>query len=154
MFTDTVTYEDFNGNSRTESLYFNLSVNEMFDLENSLPGGYSAAITNAIDSHESMVIFDMLRDLIRRSYGTKSEDGTRFLKSKEEFEAFSQSPAYDAFLEKIISDNGTYAAKFVEGIMPRSILERVKTDPSVQSSRQELMDKWRQAESNRSATTA
>ena len=42
MYKKTITYEDFDGNKRTEDFYFNLTTAEVAKMEMGVTGGYSA----------------------------------------------------------------------------------------------------------------
>ena len=54
-----------------------------------------------------------------KSYGEKSADGKRFIKTPEIAEAFSQTEAYSVlFME--LATNADSAAAFVNGIIPKS----------------------------------
>ncbi|WP_300899401.1 hypothetical protein [Turicimonas muris] len=118
MFKDTVTYEDYNGNMRTETLYFNLSRAEVIQMEMSVNGGLGSFLENIVKSEDMPAIVEQFTKIIKMSYGVKSDDGKRFIKSDEISETFVQSEAFSEFFIKIISDEN-YAAKFVNGIMPK-----------------------------------
>lgn len=118
MFKDTVTYEDYNGNMRTETLYFNLSRAEVIQMEMSVNGGLGSFLENIVKSEDMPAIVEQFTKIIKMSYGVKSDDGKRFIKSDEISETFVQSEAFSEFFMKIISDED-YAAKFVNGIMPK-----------------------------------
>ena len=117
MLTKKITYTDFDGNERTETFYFNLSRAELTELQLTYPGGYAEHIEKVTDSQDRPKIIEMFKDLIKRSYGEKSEDGRRLVKSSEISEAFMQTPAYDElFME--IATNADFATEFVAGVMP------------------------------------
>lgn len=118
MFKDTVTYEDYNGNMRTETLYFNLSRAEVIQMEMSVNGGLGSFLENIVKSEDMPAIVEQFTKIIKMSYGVKSDDGKRFIKSDEISETFVQSEAFSEFFMKVISDED-YAAKFVNGIMPK-----------------------------------
>lgn len=120
MFKDTVTYVDFDGNTRTETLYFNLTKAEVIAMENSVHGGLSRRLQKIVDALDNVQIMDSFIDLIKASYGEKSDDGKRFIKNSELTEAFMQTGAYDEFFMKLISDE-EFAADFIKGIAPADI---------------------------------
>ena len=62
-------------------------------------------------------LIDLFKDLILRSYGEKSADGRRFIKSKELSTAFSQTEAYSELFMELVTD-AEKAAEFVNGITP------------------------------------
>ena len=68
--------------------------------------------------------------IITGSYGKKSEDGRRFIKSPELTEEFLQSAAYSAlFMELISPDSEFTPIDFIKGVLPASIANEI--DPIV-----------------------
>lgn len=120
MFKDTVTYVDFDGNERTEDLYFNLTKAEVIAMENSVLGGLSRRLEKIVNALDNVQIMDSFIDLIKSSYGVKSDDGKRFIKSEKITEEFMQTGAYDEFFMKLISDE-EFAGKFIQGIAPAGL---------------------------------
>lgn len=117
MLTKKITYTDFDGNERTEQFYFNLTRTEITELELTYPGGYSNFITKMIDAHDQPSLMKMFKDLIMRSYGEKSEDGRRLVKSEELSRAFGETNAYDELFMELCTDSDS-AVRFVTGVMP------------------------------------
>lgn len=130
MFKDTIKYEDFDGQMREETFYFNLTKAEVVFMENSsvegLFTGYLQRIVQSQDNVEIMKNFEML---VRKSYGVKSNDGKRFVKSDELTEEFMQTNAYSEFIMKILGDEN-YAASFINGIMPAEEKSRQQIAPA------------------------
>ena len=62
----------------------------------------------------------MFKELILKSYGEKTPDGKRFVKSKELSEAFSQTGAYEQLYMQILRDTD-FAIEFTNGIMPERV---------------------------------
>lgn len=117
MLKKTITYTDYNGVERTEDFYFNLSKAELAEMELSADGGLAATLKRIIDARDSKQLVAIFKDLVLRSYGEKSPDGKRFIKSEELRTAFSQTEAYsDLFMELATNDNA--AVEFVNGIVP------------------------------------
>lgn len=120
MLKKTVTYVDYNGVERTEDFYFNLSKAEVAELELSVEGGFSAMLEEIVKTKDSVRIVELFKKMVLMSYGEKSADGKRFVKSKELSEAFSQTEAYsEIFMELALDENA--AAAFVNGIMPANL---------------------------------
>lgn len=122
MLKKTITYTDFNGNQRTEDFYFNLSKAELaeWELRENLQGGLSGLVERVSGSNDGRLIMDTFRDLIKKTYGVKSEDGRSFRKSDELSEGFLGSEAYSELFMGMISNPGE-AAAFVNGIMPADL---------------------------------
>lgn len=117
MLKKTMTYTDYDGNQRTEDFYFNLSKAEVAEMQMSAAGGLDKMINRIISEQDGKRINELFKDLVLRSYGKKSDDGKRFIKSKELAEEFSQTEAYsDLFME--LATDADAAAAFVNGIVP------------------------------------
>ena len=117
MFKKTIKYTDYNGVNRTESFYFNLSPADLIDMEVE-SGGYKQMIQNIIDSQDIQSLMKAFKELIRRSYGVKSQDGKHFVKNDEVFEEFVSTPAYSNLIMEFLEDTDK-AVEFVNGIMPK-----------------------------------
>lgn len=120
MLKKTITYTDYNGESRTEDFYFNLSKAELAEMELSSEGGMQAYIEKIVNTHNNKELVQLFKDLILMSYGEKSLDGKRFIKNAELREAFSQTDAYsELFME--LASNADAASAFVNGIIPQNL---------------------------------
>lgn len=123
MIKKTVTYTDYNEVERTENFYFNLSKAEVLEMEMSTAGGMAESIQKIIDAKDMPAIIRVFKDLVLKAYGVKSDDGRRFIKSKELSEEFSQTEAYSQiFME--LATNADEAAKFVNGIVPADLAQK------------------------------
>ena len=123
MLKKTITYVDYNGVERTDDCYFNLSKAEITEMDMSTAGGLAEMIQNIIKAQDAPAIIKIFKDLILKAYGEKSEDGRRFIKSKELSEAFSQTNAYsNLFMELSMDDKA--AAEFINGIVPPEMSEQ------------------------------
>ena len=123
MLKKTVTYTDYNEVERTENFYFNLSKAEVLEMEMSTAGGMAESIQKIIDAKDMPAIIRVFKDLVLKAYGVKSDDGRRFIKSKELSEEFSQTEAYSQiFME--LATNADEAAKFVNGIVPADLAQK------------------------------
>ena len=117
MFKKTITYFDFNGDSQTETLYFNLSTSEFFTIIQELNGDDLDSIVNTGDVTGMLRV---LQNFILDSYGEKSVDGKRFVKNDTIRSEFSQSAAYDALIEDLVQ-NVDSASEFIKGLIPASL---------------------------------
>lgn len=117
MLKLTRTYTDYNGSSRTEDFYFNLTQAEITEMELSVDGGLVEMINRITAAKDGKQIIALFKDIVLRAYGEKSADGRRFIKNQELRDAFSQTEAYsDLFME--LATDADAAAKFVNGIIP------------------------------------
>lgn len=120
MIKETIKYTDYNGNELVEDFYFNLSKSEIAEMELSYPNGLADHITKMTQSNNGAEIIKLFKELILSSYGRKSDDGKRFIKSDEEAKAFSQTEAYSELFMKLAT-NADAAAEFVNGIVPKQL---------------------------------
>ena len=117
MLKKTITYTDYNGITRTEDFYFNLTKAEIMEMQLSTNGGLDVMIKKISDSQDAPSIIKIFKELILKAYGEKSDDGKRFVKSKEISEGFAQTEAYSQLFMELATDTDA-ASKFVNGIVP------------------------------------
>lgn len=126
MIKKTMTYTDYNGVSRTEDFYFNLTKAEVMEMEMSTKGGLAETINRIISTQDQPALIKIFKDLIVRAYGVKSPDGKRFIKNDEVIDEFVQTEAFsDLFIE--LATNADSAAEFVNGIVPAGMAEQLGT---------------------------
>lgn len=117
MLKRSITYTDYNGGTRTEDFYFNLTQAEVTEMELSVDGGLVEMINRIVAAQDGKQIIATFKDIILRAYGEKSPDGKRFIKNQELRDAFAQTEAYSIlFME--LATNADAAAAFVNGIVP------------------------------------
>lgn len=124
MYKKTITYEDYNGETRTEDFYFNFNKAELVEMELSTAGGLTNLITKITNAKDGPTIIKIFKKLVLDAYGERSDDGRRFIKSKELSEAFSQTPAYSEIFMELSTDDEA-AAKFINGIIPADLAAEV-----------------------------
>lgn len=122
MLKKTITYTDYNNETRTEDFFFNLSKAEIMEMELSIEGGLSETINRIINTKDIPSLIKIFKDLLLRSYGMKSPDGKRFIKNKELTEEFSQTEAYSQLFMELATDADA-AAAFVNGIVPADMAQ-------------------------------
>ena len=115
MIKKTMTYVDFNGETVVEDLYFNLNALEYTRLTARNGGDLDKRIAELVEKDDTEGIIALMEDLLLSSYGVKSEDGRRFVKTKQVREDFEYSQAY-AELFVILLTNPEETKKFGQGI--------------------------------------
>lgn len=118
MLKKTIKYFDYDNNERTEDFYFNLSKAEVIEMQLSEAGGLDQLIQKLVNTQDTKRIVDIFKKLILKSYGEKSPDGKRFIKSEELSEAFSQTEAYTELFVELSTDSDA-AADFFNHIVPQ-----------------------------------
>ena len=124
MLKKIITYTDYNGVERTEPFYFNLSKAELMEMELGVTGGMTEMLNKIINAKDGPSLIKTFKEMIMKSYGVKSDDGKRLIKSEELSIAFTQTEAYSVLFMELITDDKA-AADFVNGIIPNEIQAEV-----------------------------
>ena len=130
MYKKVIKFEDFNGQTREETKYFNLSKAELMEMELSTQAGVEEMIRVLIATKDNAKIVQIFKDLILKSYGIKSEDGTRFTKSQELRDAFEQSNAYSEFFMEILSSTDEQT-RFINGVISGVNMPEMKEEDAI-----------------------
>lgn len=129
MLKKTIKYTDFNGNEVSEDFYFNLTKAEVAEMELSAThldadgkasGGMQEMLQSVVNSGSGKRIIEVFKEILSKSYGVRSEDGKRFIKSDQLFEEFTQTAAYSEFFMELITEADS-AADFIKGVMPAEL---------------------------------
>jgi hypothetical protein len=118
MLKKTMTYTDYDGNERTEDFYFNMSKAELAEMNLSEAGGMEKALRQIISEQDQKKIVEFFKGFVLDSYGKKSPDGRRFIKSQELRDDFAQTEAYSDLFMELVGD-AEAAAVFVNGVIPK-----------------------------------
>lgn len=138
MLKRPITYEDFDGETKTAEYYFNLSQSELIDLEAEYDGSFGDHLQKIVSAEDSVAILRVVKKIVLLSYGIleKTEHGMRFTKNDALREGFSQTAAYDALFTELAM-NDEKAAEFINGIMPKNIVEQFD---KVQAGERQVID--------------
>ena len=123
MLKKTITYTDYNDNTRTEDFYFNLSEAEIMEMEMSTVGGLAESIQKIVAAQDAPSIIKIFKDLVLKAYGVKSADGKRFIKNSAIREEFEQTEAYSKLFMELATDSDA-ASKFISGILPNDMSQQ------------------------------
>lgn len=132
MLKKTIVYTDYNGTTRKEDFYFNLTQAEVTELEVSVEGGLVEMINRIVAAQNGKVIIETFKDIILRAYGEKSPDGRRFIKNQEVRDAFAQTEAYSNLFMELATD-AKAASEFVNGIVPSKTEKAAPADQSAEA---------------------
>ena len=117
MYVKEIEYTDFNGVTRKEKFYFNLTKAEILDMELGKTGGLTEYIQKILEAQDTPAIMSLFKSLLLKSYGVKSDDGRRFVKNDQIREEFEQTQAFsDLYMLLALDDEE--ASKFVNAIVP------------------------------------
>ena len=123
MFTQDITYTDFNGNNVTEKLYFNLSQPELIRLNLENSGKLKNLILSVQSTQDPGDIFTIIETIILNAYGVRSEDGKRFIKTidgRPVSEEFKETAAYAALFDEFLADPNKIIT-FINNIAPAAM---------------------------------
>lgn len=125
MYEIKKTYKDYNNVERTEVFRFNFSEMEVIEMEATTDGGLLDYFQRIIDAKDGKTVMNAFKELVYKSYGVKSDDGRRFIKTQEVKDEFTQLQAYsDIFMELAMDDKA--GAAFMKGIMPDTLSDTIK----------------------------
>lgn len=125
MLKKTITYEDFDGNKRTEDFYFNLTKAEIIKWLTT-DGDYTLdkKLEKLSSENNNKELVKVFEELIVMSHGRKSLDGRRFEKSEEINKELFETEAYSQLFMEVVGD-AKKAADFVNAIIPKDLAEEV-----------------------------
>lgn len=142
MLKKTVNYTDYNGEKRTEDVYFNLNELEVvelaLDLPDELTDGVSentseqAVVAQMLEKLGRKGIIEFIKSLMKKSYGVKSEDGRSFVKTEKMAEEFTHTAVYSAIIMELMT-NDVAAANFVNAIIPADLAAKLTESKGVGS---------------------
>ena len=125
MLKKTITYTDYDGIERTETFYFNLSEAELTEMQLSQEGGLDVMLQKIVDSKDVPSLVKVVRMIITKAYGEKSDDGRYFRKSADISEKFLSTAAYSNLYMELIGD-ADKMADFIEALLPKSVQSEVR----------------------------
>lgn len=129
MIAKTITYVDYNGVERTETFHFNLNKAELMEMELSTTGGMTETVHRIVEAQDTASLVEIFKTMILKSYGVKSADGKRFIKSDELRAEFEQTEAYSQLFMELATNNDA-AAAFMNGIIEGVKQEKVPASVS------------------------
>lgn len=117
MIKKTINYIDYDGNERSEEAWFNLSQAEIVEMNMNEQGGLEKVISRIISEQDNKKLFALFKNVVLTSYGKKSDDGRRFMKSEELSTEFSQTEAYSKLMMELLSGDAKTAEAFINGLV-------------------------------------
>jgi hypothetical protein len=131
MLKKTIEFESYvDGSLIKEDFYFNLSKVEIAELELSEQGGLAEWLRAIVASGDNQTILAKFKDIVRASYGVRSADGRRFIKTPEVWAEFEQTGAYEALMYELMT-SATASAEFVVAVVPKDLAEKAELSKTV-----------------------
>lgn len=125
MHKMTIKYTDYNDVDREEDFFFHLTEAELTEMQLGVEGGYAAMVDKIIKAKDTPALIKVFKDLLLKSYGIKSDDGRRFIKSEELTKEFTQTPAYSIIYMMLATDDKK-ASEFIKKIIPAKLAARAE----------------------------
>lgn len=132
MLKQTIEYTDFDDNQSVETVYFNLTKTELADnihLKDTLEQIQRDIVDGtkrSLKTSEITQILELVKTFMKLSYGVRSADGKRFIKTPEQWTEFTQTAIYDAFLFSLF-ETPNKALNFMSGILPQDMRSEAKS---------------------------
>lgn len=124
MYVMKVNYTNVDGGITEETLLFHMSTRDWIkaDADKKPTGGYDKFIEDNISDEQTdpVKVLTVLEDIVKRSYGFRSEDGKKFIRDPAKTEEFMDSLAYDAFLDDMLIKPGV-SQDFIKNVLPKNI---------------------------------
>lgn len=124
MLKKQITYKDFDGNDKTDTLYFHLNKFEWLELETYTKGGLIENLKHALETNNAKKTIDILKKIILRAYGEKNENG-QFEKSDDLAVRFSKTDAFSELFYEL-AYNAEASQAFFLGLIPQELREDAK----------------------------
>lgn len=117
MYCKHIKFEDLDGNPVEGDYYFNMTKAELLKLELSTNGGWEAKMKKLLETRNQAELVRIFDELLLDSYGVRSDDGLRFIKSPELSARFKQTGAYDELFTELVT-NEEAALEFFKKVIP------------------------------------
>lgn len=127
MLLKKIPFTDFDGNEREEDFYFHLTKAELLDWTTSIAGGLDKHLDRIMKAKDTPEIMKEFKNIIDKSYGVKTPDGRGFMKTPELLAAFKATNAYSELYVELAT-NSEAASAFINGIMPKALLDEVEKE--------------------------
>jgi len=125
MLKKVIKFTDYDGNQREEEFFFHMNKAEVIEwLVTNGDYTYDKLIDQMSKKRDGKAIMGVFKDLIYRSYGEKSVDGRRFVKSQEVKDNFMETEAYSELFVELVTD-AKKAADFLNGVIPKDLSDLV-----------------------------
>lgn len=117
MLVQNVKYTNFNGEEVEETVYFHISKAELIGMKYD---GFVEAVEKMKQTKNEKDLYNAFLDIVKMSYGVKSEDGRRFIKDEDLTQEFIQTAAFDQIWWKMFTDPN-YSIEFINGVIPDNL---------------------------------
>jgi len=131
MILKTITFPNYNDEQETEDFRFNLSKGELVKMQMAAIDERTESFQDKLEkigkSLNGKALIEVIDEIIDVSYGVKTVDGKRFIKSPKDLEIFKSSGAYSELVVELCTDAEACAA-FVNGLVPKNLRDEVNKE--------------------------
>lgn len=120
MLKKQITYTGYDGNAKTDTLYFHLNKFEWLELETYTKGGLIENLGHAIETGNAKKTIDILKKIILRAYGEKNAETGAFEKSDDISIRFSKTDAFSELFYEL-AYNEEASKTFFLGLIPPEV---------------------------------
>jgi hypothetical protein len=151
MISKTVTYTNYNNEQKTRTLWFHMSKQDILDnldLQQQVE-----ALQKIFDGKKRPIsvleitqILELIKRIVKITYGERSADGERFKKASvnpEVWDAFFETAAYDEFIESRFVPDPMLALEFLLDVMPAGL--RAEAEAEVKAKQPEVYSEYESA---------
>jgi hypothetical protein len=141
MISRTITYLDYNGDTRTETFWFHLSKGEIAEMAVANEG-FETYLQAIIQAKNGQAIMDTFRKILEKSVGIRSDDGRRFRKDPDFTAEFMQTEAYSELFVSLVTD-AEFGANFCRELLPADLAAKAEEQLAAaerEYTHQELLD--------------
>jgi dsRNA-specific ribonuclease len=139
MIVKTITFKNYLGEEETQDFYFNLSKGELTRMQMAAVDQRHESFTDKLEkigtNLNGKALMEAVDEMIDMSYGVKTTDGKRFIKSPTDLEIFKSTGAYSELIVELCTSEKAMA-DFVNGLMPADLRDAVKKEVSEQTARE------------------
>ena len=136
MIKKTITYDDVDGNSRTDDFYFNLYKLEIAEMELKYEGGLSAYLEKLTKTTSGNDAYYLFKDIILASYGKRTDEGgftKKDANGRPLRETFEEHPALGELIFQFMGEGGAeIAQEFIQGLFPPKLMKLVEQEVAKQ----------------------
>lgn len=123
MIRKEISYVDFDGEEKTDVVYFHLTKAEILEFNLSYKGGLAAFLEDMVKERDMSKLVEYFKKLILFSYAEKTANG-RLIKNEEIRDAFKCTEAYSKLFMELATDTQA-GIDFVNGIVPKEAREEI-----------------------------
>lgn len=120
MLKKVMNYRDYDGEQKTEVLYFHLNKFEWLELETYTKGGLIENLQHAIEVGNAKKTIDILKKIILRAYGEKNPETGGFEKNDDIAIRFSKTEVFSELFYEL-AYNEEASKSFFLGLIPTEL---------------------------------